>query len=332
MIPGPEKIAVAMSVLLHGALAATAVWWPSDPVPFPIEAAISVELVSIAPEPGSGASPEVEISAETESSSEPAIDPVFEPPEEPVVEQTEEPVVERTEEPVEEQAEESVVEPVEEVVADVAEEMVEPVVTPVEEVVADFAEEISPEPETVVDPHPVFEVSPRRPVRQAPPLLAKITPPRRPVLHERMPTAVLSPPSPMPPSPSPPSQSKKTDAAQTASLPEGSSGAGVDEPGSSDPGGLFVGPGFRLGTARNPLPRYPKIARRRGLEGRVIVRVVVGVDGKARSLRIASSSAHRMLDEAALKALQKWRFEPARRAGIPVEAPVEIPIAFRLHD
>ncbi len=296
MIPGPEKptavfrpgrmagfAAAALSVALHGALAATVVFWPSDPVPYPIADSIMVELISIAPEPGAGASPEVEISAAPEPSSEPSGEALEETPEE-VQEEAPEDV--STEEP------EAVEEP----------EVVE-------------QPEAVEEPEAVFAPHPVFEVSPRRPIREAPPQVAKVSP-----------TPVQSPiPSPLP--------TEATGGTQTASLherrPDQEGNPGV---GGGDPGGLFVGPGFRLGTARNPLPRYPRIARRRGLEGRVIVRVLVGVDGIAQSVRIAQSSAHTALDAAALKALLKWRFEPAKRAGIPVAASVNVPIAFRLHD
>jgi protein TonB len=96
--------------------------------------------------------------------------------------------------------------------------------------------------------------------------------------------------------------------------------------------GYLDGPKFQMGSARNPLPRYPRTARRRGIEGRVILRVVVGADGLPLSIDVHESSGHSILDRAAVKAFRKWRFQPARRAGTAVTAPVDIPISFRLQD
>lgn len=78
-------------------------------------------------------------------------------------------------------------------------------------------------------------------------------------------------------------------------------------------------------------PSYPTASRRLGEEGTVVVRVVVGTDGRVVRASIARSSGSARLDEAALKrALVAWRFVPALRDGVPVEAERELPVTFLL--
>jgi len=120
------------------------------------------------------------------------------------------------------------------------------------------------------------------------------------------------------------------DMIEVAAIPSG--GAEAADGRQEGTGSAYTGPRFAIGTAENPRPRYPMIARRRGLEGRVVLRVLVDVDGAVRSVEVAQSSTHAVLDDAAAAALRRWRFDPARRAGVPVAAEVEVPIAFRLRD
>ncbi|QXQ06979.1 TonB family protein [Sphingosinicellaceae bacterium] len=76
---------------------------------------------------------------------------------------------------------------------------------------------------------------------------------------------------------------------------------------------------------------YPPASQRLGEAGTVVVRVVVGIDGRVVRASIAQSSGFPRLDDAALKrALAKWRFVPALRDGAPVEAEREVPVTFRL--
>lgn len=97
----------------------------------------------------------------------------------------------------------------------------------------------------------------------------------------------------------------------------------------------FAPPSVPLGGARgggNAIPEYPARARRRGWEGRVLLVVRVRADGAAETVRVASSSGHGILDRAARDAVRRWRFNPARRAGISVAASLEVPVTFRLID
>lgn len=122
-------------------------------------------------------------------------------------------------------------------------------------------------------------------------------------------------------------------AALAGNSPPSGAGAGGDMASDGDVAAVpQMGPRFAVGSAGNPLPRYPTAARRRGLEGRVVLRVFVGSDGRARSVSVWSASPHPILDEAAVETLRRWRFEPARQAGMPVAAWVNVPITFRLSD
>ncbi|MFQ5783505.1 MAG: TonB family protein [Alphaproteobacteria bacterium] len=84
--------------------------------------------------------------------------------------------------------------------------------------------------------------------------------------------------------------------------------------------------------AGNPPPEYPYLARRRGIEGSVVVGVTVLSDGYPQRVWVIASSGHGILDRAAATAVRKWKFIAARRRGAPVAASIEVPITFRLED
>ena len=77
-------------------------------------------------------------------------------------------------------------------------------------------------------------------------------------------------------------------------------------------------------------PVYPPRCLRMGIEGTVRVRVLVGEDGRPQEVTIGKSSGESALDESALEAVRTWRFEPARRNGVPVRAWAVVPIEFKL--
>lgn len=79
-----------------------------------------------------------------------------------------------------------------------------------------------------------------------------------------------------------------------------------------------------------PSPHYPPLARSRGQEGEALLRVLVGIDGRPVQVRLQHSSGHSMLDRAAVNAVQRWRFHPARSDGVTREAWIVVPIRFRL--
>lgn len=81
---------------------------------------------------------------------------------------------------------------------------------------------------------------------------------------------------------------------------------------------------------KNPSPKYPGIARRRGYEGTVVMEVLVNREGKVEDLRIFQSSGHPVLDRAAMKSVKDWLFESGRRGDKEVEMWVKIPVRFKL--
>jgi periplasmic protein TonB len=82
---------------------------------------------------------------------------------------------------------------------------------------------------------------------------------------------------------------------------------------------------------KNPEPPYPETARRRRLEGTVILAVRVTALGRAGDISVKQSSGYTVLDEAALKAVHDWDFEPARVGALAVESNIEIPVRFKLN-
>jgi protein TonB len=89
-------------------------------------------------------------------------------------------------------------------------------------------------------------------------------------------------------------------------------------------------PRFDAAYLNNPDPAYPAASRRIGEEGRVILRVLVSAEGRADQVEICASSGSSRLDQAALAAVKRWRFEPARQSGAAIAAWVLVPISFHL--
>ena len=80
----------------------------------------------------------------------------------------------------------------------------------------------------------------------------------------------------------------------------------------------------------NPEPEYPPLARRRQQEGTVVLEALVTREGKVGGLVVHQSSGHPLLDEAALKGVKGWRFEPGRRGAVAVVMQVLVPVRFGL--
>jgi TonB family protein len=93
--------------------------------------------------------------------------------------------------------------------------------------------------------------------------------------------------------------------------------------GESDQG--FVEPPKPL---HQPKPEYPDLARKRGIEGTVLLQVLVGLDGSVKEVKVMRGIEG--LDQAAIEAVKKWRFQPAHSKGEPIECWVAAPIWFHL--
>ncbi|MDO6784654.1 energy transducer TonB [Neptunomonas phycophila] len=82
---------------------------------------------------------------------------------------------------------------------------------------------------------------------------------------------------------------------------------------------------------KTPLaPKYPRSARRRGVEGVVMLRVSLSPLGEISLVQIEKSSGNIALDQAAIKAAKQWQFYPAEHDGVVVAADVLIPVNFTL--
>jgi protein TonB len=101
-------------------------------------------------------------------------------------------------------------------------------------------------------------------------------------------------------------------------------------PPSPPPGPAWLPPRFDAAYLDNPPPAYPPAARRAREQGRVLLRVLVSADGRAITVEVAQGSGSALLDEAAVDAVRRWRFVPARRGDVAVQAHVQVPIVFSL--
>jgi protein TonB len=81
---------------------------------------------------------------------------------------------------------------------------------------------------------------------------------------------------------------------------------------------------------KNTSPAYPLSARKRNYEGTVLLDVLVRKDGTVGSVRVAQSSGHEALDQAAIRAVAAWNFHPGKRGDEPLEMWVAVPIRFQL--
>lgn len=80
----------------------------------------------------------------------------------------------------------------------------------------------------------------------------------------------------------------------------------------------------------NPKPPYPALSKRLGEQGKVVVRVLIGVDGTAQQAEIRTSSGYDRLDQAALATVLKWRYVPGKRGGVAEAMWFNVPINFVL--
>jgi protein TonB len=205
---------------------------------------------------------------------------------------------------------------------------------------------IMPPPAPVIEaPPPVFEIS-----------LQKLPPPRLPVETEPPPEpvdAARPPPDDIKP---PPRQTRPVpilvDTPTENPVPPGTQVKPYeigDEllpgvPGPPVTGGTPDGVGFddspgpkgpvytQLKLVDFKKPVYPPHCLRLGIQGRVVVRALVGEDGRPQEVSVMKSSGDVTLDQSAIDAVKRWRFAPSLRNGTPVRAWVKVPVDFKLID
>jgi TonB family protein len=91
-----------------------------------------------------------------------------------------------------------------------------------------------------------------------------------------------------------------------------------------------VVPANSLVVVRNAAPNYPRDAIRRGIEGFVELHFTVARDGSTREFEVVASQPEGVFEEAAVEALDKWRFEPVIRDGEAVEQRASARLKFQL--
>jgi periplasmic protein TonB len=93
---------------------------------------------------------------------------------------------------------------------------------------------------------------------------------------------------------------------------------------------IITGPQFNAAYLNNPAPEYPASAKRRHMQGKVLLNVTVGTNGNALRVNLSKSSGFSLLDTLAKDTVMRWTFIPAKRGEQPMQANVIVPIEFRL--
>ena len=160
---------------------------------------------------------------------------------------------------------------------------------------------------------PIEPPPPVTPPEEPPPPQPAAEVPTAPPPMEPSPNAITAPPPPTAVAQAPPAPPAAPTRTAPAQEPE------VDS-----------GPLFTAAYLHNPKPEYPALSRRMGEQGLVLLRVFVGASGEARTVELKQPCGHRRLDEAALDAVRRWKFVPAKRGEQTVDAWVVVPIRFSL--
>jgi protein TonB len=169
-------------------------------------------------------------------------------------------------------------------------------------------------------PPPAAKPAPQKPLTQTPP-----PPPRD--LPAAANAVTVEPPTVAAPA-APAAQEPATTAPAAAPAPAPAAPpAAIAAP---KPAAPVVPPRFDAAYLNNPRPEYPRVARRMGEHGKVVLRVYVTAAGGAEKVEVRTSSGSARLDQAAREAVERWKFVPARQGDDPVGAWVLVPITFML--
>ena len=77
-------------------------------------------------------------------------------------------------------------------------------------------------------------------------------------------------------------------------------------------------------------PKYPEIAQEAGIEGTVYIQAFIDIKGRVKELKVIKGIPNTGLDEAAIEAIRKTRFRPAKQRERPVGVYISIPVNFKL--
>jgi TonB family protein len=79
---------------------------------------------------------------------------------------------------------------------------------------------------------------------------------------------------------------------------------------------------------KSPPPEYPADAKAAGVQGEVVMSVVISTDGRVHNIIVRSG--HPMLDHAAINAVKAWQWRPYMLNGYPVEVETQLTVNFSL--
>jgi periplasmic protein TonB len=79
-------------------------------------------------------------------------------------------------------------------------------------------------------------------------------------------------------------------------------------------------------------PDYPPGMVREEIEGSVIVRVLIGTDGRIKAVETVQSDHQAFFDATRKQALSRWRFKPATKDGVAVESWQQLTVRFQIPD
>lgn len=201
------------------------------------------------------------------------------------------------------------------------------------------------------------------PVRRPPPVTTRAAvevPPPQPPVRPVMRQTPIDIPNPAPPAPAvvapvvstPADTQDRAGTLDSTTSGAASSGAGTGGGAGTGAGtgmgegdGAGIGPGSGGGTGGGPYrpgsgidppsllrevkPQYTDDGRRQGVEGDVVLEIVVRRDGTVGEVKILRRLGAG-LDQKAIEAVRQWRFSPARRMGAPVDVIVEVAVEFKL--
>lgn len=95
---------------------------------------------------------------------------------------------------------------------------------------------------------------------------------------------------------------------------------------------VIVGPEIDPRYANLLQPPYPPEEQRAGNSGRVVLRVLVGTDGRVKQVEKVSAASDAFFAAAQRQALGKWRFKPATKDGVPIEQWKVMSLRFQIED
>ncbi|MCD9523464.1 TonB family protein [Photobacterium carnosum] len=175
-------------------------------------------------------------------------------------------------------------------------------------------------------------ITPKKTVTQkkTPPIKKIVTPVKKNQLTHKKPlkqTSATVAPTPTP-TPTPMTDTKTTLKPIKAQLNQvnKTTAAAVDKAGTQALQ-LVSKPTFAM---RPSAVNYPKLAKRRGIEGQVLIEVWIDIEGQQLKQKLIKSSGAQILDNAAIAAIKQWHFSSHIVNGKAIAHRVQIPVRFKL--